>query len=72
MKHKTLPALSETDRSDALVKWHQHHLGLYSLVARKLKVDASYVSLVASGDRHSARIRDALIHELERIDRQYR
>ena len=42
--------------------------GLYVRIARKLRVDPSYVSRVARGDRRSQQIEDALSRELERIN----
>lgn len=43
--------------------------GLYARVARKLKVDPSYVSRVARGERESAAIQTALDREFEDIAR---
>jgi hypothetical protein len=53
----------------ALLSWHLLHRGVYARVARKLGIDASYVSRVAAGQRDSDRIRRALVTELERIHR---
>ena len=41
--------------------------GLYGRVARRLKVDPSYVSRVARGERQSDQIEEALERELRRI-----
>ncbi|HET7442271.1 MAG TPA: hypothetical protein VFJ47_13290 [Terriglobales bacterium] len=41
--------------------------GVYSRVARKLKIDPSYVSRVARGERNSEEISRALAEELRRI-----
>jgi hypothetical protein len=41
--------------------------GLYSRVARQLKVDRSYVSRVARGERHSTEVESALSNEFNRI-----
>jgi hypothetical protein len=41
--------------------------GLYGRVARQLKVDPSYVSRVARGERQSDEIENALERELKRI-----
>ena len=41
--------------------------GLYSRVARKLKIDPSYVSRVARGERTSLAISQALHAELRRV-----
>jgi len=44
--------------------------GLYVRIARKLGVDASYVSRVARGDRRSSEVEDALRQALAEIDQQ--
>ena len=44
--------------------------GLYVRIARKLGVDASYVSRVARGDRRSSEVESALRQALDEIDRQ--
>ena len=41
--------------------------GLYSRVARQLRVDRSYVSRVARGQRHSPEVERALSAEFNRI-----
>jgi hypothetical protein len=41
--------------------------GVYSRVARKLRIDPSYVSRVARGERNSADISKALEVELRRV-----
>ena len=41
--------------------------GLYGRVARRLKVDPSYVSRVARGERRSSSIEETLESELRRI-----
>ncbi len=41
--------------------------GLYARVARRLRVDPSYVSRVARGERQSARIEKALRREIRSI-----
>jgi len=68
MKRKTVSS-SNGKHGHALLSWHLQHRGVYARVARKLGIDASYVSRVAAGDRDSDRIRKALITELERIER---
>lgn len=52
-----------------LLSWHKLHEGVYARVAKKLGVDASYVSRVARGERQSGKVRRALIGELQRIQR---
>lgn len=41
--------------------------GLYHRVAKRLGVDASYVSRVARGQRRSAEVSQALLNEIERL-----
>jgi hypothetical protein len=69
MKPKSTASHNGKSQGDALLAWHLQHRGVYARVARKLRIDASYVSRVAAGDRESERIRKALITELERINR---
>ena len=52
---------------DAQLKWHRLHLGLYARVAKRLRVNPSYVSRVARGKRQSDDVRKALLTELSRI-----
>jgi len=51
-------------RAEILVKNHRLHLGLYRRVANKLRLDASYVSKVASGVHKSERVMLMLLSEL--------
>jgi hypothetical protein len=51
-----------------LLKRHLLHRGIYIRIAKKMNVDASYVSRVASGDRKSVKIERAVVLELERIE----
>ena len=44
--------------------------GLYVRVAQKLKVDPSYVSRVARGERHSPEVENTLRHEIEQINKK--
>jgi len=69
MKRTSVASRNGSASGDALLAWHLLHRGVYARVARRLKIDASYVSRVAAGDRDSARIRKALLDELERINR---
>ncbi len=48
-------------------RYVQSLCGLYSRVARQLKVDRSYVSRVARGERHSTEVESALSSEFSRI-----
>lgn len=52
---------------DAQLKWHRLHLGLYARVAKRLRVNPSYVSRVARGKRQSDDVKKALLQELARI-----
>jgi transcriptional regulator with XRE-family HTH domain len=51
-----------------LLRRHWLHEGLYARVAKKLGMNASYVSRVANGKRKSDRILEALVAELRRIE----
>jgi hypothetical protein len=57
-----------TRKGRLLLKRHLLHRGIYVRIANKMKVDASYVSRVASGERKSAEVERAVIVELERIE----
>lgn len=48
-------------------RYVQSLCGLYSRVARQLKLDRSYVSRVARGERHSLEVERALTTEFDRI-----
>jgi len=50
-----------------LNRYVQSLCGLYSRIARKLKVDRSYVSRVARGERRSRSIERALSTEFDRV-----
>jgi transcriptional regulator with XRE-family HTH domain len=52
---------------EAQLKWHRMHLGLYARVAKRLRVNPSYVSRVARGKRRSDDVKKALLQELARI-----
>ena len=61
-----------TQMNNSTLLNHTTHLllrGLYARVARKLKVDPSYVSRVARGERESAAVLAALDRELEDVAR---
>lgn len=62
---KTLPKPAPTNLA-SLIR------GLYGRVARQLKVDPSYVSRVARGERQSDVIEASLERELKRIMSQVR
>ncbi len=64
--------LSETEHDKALLKAHRLHAGVYRRVADQLGVDPSYVSRVATGERKGAKVRRALLDELQKIQRTLR
>ena len=53
----------------SLLTRHSLYRGVYSRVARQLKVDRSFVSRVANGQRTSAKVESALRKEIARIER---
>jgi transcriptional regulator with XRE-family HTH domain len=52
------------------LEWSRLFRGLYGRVAKRVGVDASYVSRVARGERHSEKIERALNTELARIEKR--
>jgi hypothetical protein len=56
-----------TKKGKLLLKRHLLHRGIYVRIAKKMRIDASYVSRVASGERKSAKVERAVVVELERI-----
>ncbi len=67
-EHQKRPA-KRNARAEALLRAHRLHMGVYARVARKLGMNASYVSRLASGERESERIMRALLAELVSIER---
>jgi hypothetical protein len=63
--------MARTKDSTAKVSVVNHYVqslcGLYSRVARQLRVDRSYVSRVARGERRSEPVENALVSEFDRI-----
>jgi hypothetical protein len=57
-----------TAKERLLLNRHLRHRGLYVRVAKTMRVDASFVSKVASGTRTSRKIQRAVIAELKRIE----
>lgn len=51
-------------------RWIQSFCGLYTRVANRYRVDRSYVSRVARGERSSDEISRALIAEFERVQKE--
>jgi transcriptional regulator with XRE-family HTH domain len=66
MSTKAIPQLDAHE----LLRRHKLHGGVYERVAKKLGIDASYVSRVASGQRTSERILRVILNELRRIERR--
>ena len=66
-------AMAGKDYSAKLQKL-QHHIqslcGIYSRIARRLRVDRTYVSRVAKGERRSPEIEAALVQEFDRTQRK--
>ena len=52
--------------SESLLKSYKLQKGLYARVAKTLGVDPSYVSRVANGERHSDKVKRAVLRELVR------
>jgi hypothetical protein len=46
--------------------------GLYIRIAKRLKIDPSYVSRVARGERHSKSVEHAIRHEIDQINERLR
>ena len=70
---ENLDQIVETNGQDAKHKmsvvnrYVQSLCGLYSRVARQLRVDRSYVSRVARGERHSEAVEQAISTEFDRV-----
>jgi hypothetical protein len=54
------------DLLESLIEVHRLQRGIFARVASRLEVDPSYVSRVASGQRNSPKIRQALTKEFAR------
>jgi hypothetical protein len=54
---------------EARLRWHQRFDGIYFRIAKRLRVDPSYVSRVASGKRNSTSIVQALEAEMKRLEK---
>jgi len=55
---------SDKEKAETLLKFHKQYIGLYSRIAKRMGVDASYVSRVANGENQSENLRRALLSEL--------
>ena len=60
---------ARTKSTTALAK-ALHYRGLLTRVANRLGITRQHVGRVARGERQSARVLDALIAEIERIERR--
>ncbi len=72
MYQEKLMKQSEQQKLSRIQQWIDSFCGLYSRVATRLKVDRSYVSRVARGERTSPEVSRALISEFERVQRNAR
>ena len=61
---RTRSVHSQSKQAETLLNFHKQYLGLYSRIAKRMGVDASYVSLVANGEHQSEKLRRALLSEL--------
>jgi hypothetical protein len=57
-----------TRKGRLLLKRHLLHRGIYVRIAKKMRVDASHVSRVASGECKSTKVQRAVFVQLERIE----
>ena len=55
---------SDKEKAETLLNFHKQYIGLYSRIAKRMGVDASYVSRVANGEHQSEKLRRALLSEL--------
>jgi hypothetical protein len=63
---KSLRNSSRPPSLGQLLRW-KRHWGLYSRVARRLKLSPQHVQKVASGERRSRRVEHALAEELRKL-----
>ena len=61
--------LGKPSTIQARLRWHQRFDGVYSRIARQLRVDPSYVSRVGKGTRNSETIMKALEAEMKRLEK---
>ena len=52
------------EEAETLLNFRKQDIGLYSRIAKRMGVDASYVSRVANGENQSENLRRALLSEL--------
>lgn len=60
---------TEKQKLSRMHRWIQLLCGLYTRVANRFRVDRSYVSRVARGERNSPEISQALMAEFDRIQK---
>ena len=61
--------MSRPPTIDARLRWHWLFEGIYTRVARQLRVDPSYVCRVANGKRSSEKVMRALEVEMKRLEK---
>jgi transcriptional regulator with XRE-family HTH domain len=64
---ETINVEDSKNKMSMVNRYVQSLCGLYSRVARQLKVDRSYVSRVARGERNSPEVAQAISTEFDRI-----
>jgi hypothetical protein len=52
---------------EARLRWHWLFEGIYTRIARQLRLDPSYVCRVANGQRRSEKVMQALEAEMRRL-----
>lgn len=61
---------TEKQKLSRMHRWIQSLCGIYTRIAGRFRVDRSYVSRVARGERNSDEISRALMAEFDRIQRE--
>ena len=51
------------------LRWHRRFDGIFFRVAQKLDLEPSYVSRVVNGQRSSNKVMEAVIKEIDRLNR---
>jgi hypothetical protein len=55
---------SDKEEAETLLDLHKQIIPLYSCIAKRLGVNASYINRVANGEHQSEKLRRALLSEL--------
>jgi predicted transcriptional regulator len=66
---RELASIATTSSISGLIRWHKLFVGVFSRVAKNLALDPSYISRVASGERKSPEVINALMEEINRLDK---